>query len=110
MNLECPNRSSNSRGLIELLFQLPGVEDTAEAKKILGATATLEFRMVDLGGDVTAAVNGSIPIKSKLYYERDGTPVLLDKRVMLTGEYIIDASSGLEAQSGTPAVFHYFKW
>jgi preprotein translocase subunit SecD len=61
--------------------------------------------MVDLSGDVAAAVNGSIPIKSKLYYERDGTPVLLDKRVMLTGEYIIDASSGLEAQSGTPAVF-----
>jgi preprotein translocase subunit SecD len=93
------------QGIDRIVVQLPGVEDTAEAKKILGATATLEFRMVDLSGDVAAAVNGSIPIKSKLYYERDGTPVLLDKRVMLTGEYIIDASSGLEAQSGTPAVF-----
>ncbi len=67
------------QGVDRIVVQLPGVEDTAEAKKILGATATLEFRMVDLGGDVTAAVNGSIPIKSKLYYERDGTPVLLDK-------------------------------
>lgn len=93
------------QGVDRIVVQLPGVEDTAEAKKILGATATLEFRMVDLSGDVAAAVDGSVPIKSKLYYERDGTPVLLDKRVMLTGEYIIDASSGLEAQSGTPAVF-----
>jgi len=93
------------QGIDRIVVQLPGVEDTAEAKKILGATATLEFRMVDLNGDALAAVNGSVPIKSKLYYERDGTPVLLDKRVMLTGEYIIDASSGLEAQSGTPAVF-----
>ena len=93
------------QGTDRIVVQLPGVEDTAEAKKILGATATLEFRMVDLTGDVQAAVSGSVPVKSKLYYERDGAPVLLDKRVMLTGEYIIDASSGLEAQSGTPAVF-----
>ncbi len=93
------------QGTDRIVVQLPGVEDTAEAKKILGATATLEFRMVDLTGDVQAAVSGSVPVKSKLYYERDGAPVLLDKRVMLTGEYIIDASSGLEAQTGTPAVF-----
>ena len=93
------------QGDSRIIVQLPGVEDTAEAKIILGATATLEFRMVDANGDVSAAVDGRVPVNSKLYYERNGNPVLLSKRVMLTGEYIIDASSGLESQSGSPAVF-----
>ncbi len=93
------------QGSSRIVVQLPGVEDTAEAKKILGATATLEFRMVDIEGDVDAAVEGRVPLKSKLYYERNGSPVLLDKRVMLTGEYIIDAASGIEQQTGSPAVF-----
>ena len=93
------------QGINRIVVQLPGVEDTAEAKKILGATATLEFRMVDGTGDIQAAVAGKVPIKSKLYSERDGNKILLEKTVILTGEYIIDASSGLEAQSGSPAVF-----
>ena len=93
------------QGMNRIVVQLPGVEDTAEAKKILGATATLEFRMVDATGDIQAAVAGKVPIKSKLYSERDGNKILLEKTVILTGEYIIDASSGLEAQSGSPAVF-----
>ncbi len=93
------------QGVNRIVVQLPGVEDTAEAKKILGATATLEFRMVDATGDIQAAVGGKVPIKSKLYSERDGSKILLEKTVILTGEYIIDASSGLEAQSGSPAVF-----
>ena len=93
------------QGINRIVVQLPGVEDTAEAKKILGATATLEFRMVDATGDIQAAVAGKVPIKSKLYSERDGNKILLEKTVILTGEYIIDASSGLEAQSGSPAVF-----
>ena len=93
------------QGDARIVVQLPGIEDTAEAKKILGATATLEFRMVDLEGDVQAAVDGRVPVNSKLYYERNGNPVLTEKRVMLTGEYIIDASSGIEQQSGAPAVF-----
>ncbi|MGR8920234.1 MAG: protein translocase subunit SecD [Gammaproteobacteria bacterium] len=93
------------QGESRIVVQLPGVEDTAEAKKILGATATLEFRMVDIDGDVEAAVDGRVPVNSKLYYEKNGNPVLLYKRIMLTGEYIIDASSGIEQQSGTPAVF-----
>ena len=93
------------QGINRIVVQLPGVEDTAEAKKILGATATLEFRMVDATGDIQAAVAGKVPIKSKLYSERDGNKILLGKTVILTGEYIIDASSGLEAQSGSPAVF-----
>lgn len=88
-----------------IVVQLPGIEDTAEAKNLLGATATLEFRIVDLNGDPQAAVAGKVPPNSKLYYERNGRPVLLSKRVMLTGASIIDASSGLEQQNGHPAVF-----
>jgi len=93
------------QGESRIVVQLPGVEDPVEAKKLLGATATLEFRLLDLEGDVDAAVEGRVPVSSKLYYERSGEPVLLKKRVMLTGEYIIDAASGLETQSGSPAVF-----
>jgi len=93
------------QGASRIVVQLPGIEDPVEAKKLLGATATLEFRMVDTEGDVKAAVEGRVPVNSKLYYERSGEPVLLNKRVMLTGEYIIDASSGIEQNTGSPAVF-----
>lgn len=93
------------QGDSRIVVQLPGVEDTASAKQLLGATATLEFRMVDIDGDVAAAVEGRVPVSSKLYYERSGEPVLLNKRVMLTGEYIVDAASGIEQQTGSPAVF-----
>lgn len=93
------------QGENRIVVQLPGVEDPVEAKKLLGATATLEFRMVNLEGDVAAAVEGRVPTSAKLYYERSGEPVLLNKRVMLTGDYIIDASSGIEQQTGSPAVF-----
>jgi preprotein translocase subunit SecD len=94
------------QGEDRIVVQLPGVEDTAEAKKILGATATLEFRMVDFEGDAQAAANGGrVPVNAKLFYEKNGAPILLDKRVMLTGEYIIDAASGIDQQSGGPAVF-----
>ena len=93
------------QGQSRIVVQLPGVQDPAEAKKLLGATATLEFRMVDTSGDAEAAVAGRVPVSSKLYYERSGEPVLLSKRVMLTGDSIIDASSGIEQNSGSPAVF-----
>ena len=93
------------QGDSRIVVQLPGVEDTATAKQLLGATATLEFRMVDIDGDVVAATEGRVPVNSKLYYERSGEPVLLNKRVMLTGEYIVDAASGIEQQTGSPAVF-----
>ena len=86
-----------------IVVQLPGVQDTAQAKKILGATATLEFRLVDFEHDVKDAVNGRVPANSKLYYHRDGRPVLLSKRVMLTGEHIINAASTLD-QNGSPSV------
>jgi preprotein translocase subunit SecD len=87
-----------------IVVQLPGVQDTAQAKKILGATATLEFRLVDFEHDVQDALAGRIPPNSQLFYHRDGRPYLLDKRVMLTGEHVINAQSTLDPQSGTPAV------
>ncbi|MGE3771546.1 MAG: protein translocase subunit SecD [Gammaproteobacteria bacterium] len=93
------------QGDSRIVVQLPGIEDTAEAKKLLGATATLEFRMVDIDGDLEAAAQGKVPIGSKLYHQRSGQPVLLEKRVLLTGESIIDASSGIETQTGEPAVY-----
>ncbi|MCI0400036.1 MAG: protein translocase subunit SecD [Gammaproteobacteria bacterium] len=93
------------QGESRVVVQLPGVQDTARAKEILGATATLEFRMVDQDHSVQDAVDGRVPLGAKLYHDRDGRPILLDKRVMLTGEYIIDAASGIDQVSGGPAVF-----
>jgi preprotein translocase subunit SecD len=93
------------QGGSRVVVQLPGVQDTARAKEILGATATLEFRMVDTKHDVQDAVDGRVPVGSRLYYDREGKPVLLDKDLMLTGDSIIDATSGIDQTSGGPAVF-----
>tara|TARA_R110002049_G_scaffold124479_1_gene279980 strand:- start:62524 stop:64392 length:1869 start_codon:yes stop_codon:yes gene_type:complete len=94
------------QGLDRIVVQLPGVQDTTQAKNILGATATLEFRMVDEQADAFAAnQSGQIPIGDKLYFERNGTPVLLKRKPKLEGEYITDASSGLDQESGGAAVF-----
>jgi preprotein translocase subunit SecD len=93
------------QGEERIVVQLPGVQDTARAKEILGATATLEFRLADETHDVQEAVNGRVPPGLKLYPEREGGHVLLKNRVMLTGDYIIDASSGIDQQSGGPAVY-----
>lgn len=92
------------QGQNRIIVQLPGVQDTARAKEILGATATLEFRMVDQENDVQAAVEGRVPAGSKLYNTRDGIPMLIKRQVMLTGEYIIDAASGIDPASGGPDV------
>ncbi len=93
------------QGLDRIVVQLPGVQDTARAKEILGATATLEFRLVNETGDAQDAVTGSAPIGSRLYYERNGAPILLKKDVIVTGDQIIDAASGLDSQDGSAAVF-----
>ncbi len=93
------------QGLERIVVQLPGIQDPARAKDILGATATLEFRMLDSGHDVQDALDGKVTPGARLYRERNGKPVLLKKDVLLTGDHIIDASSGLESQTGTPAVF-----
>ena len=92
------------QGLSRVVVQLPGVQDTAKAKNILGATATLEFRMVDEDHDAQDAVNSRVPAGSKLYYQRGGQPILLKKQVMLTGDSIIDAASGIDGLSGQPNV------
>lgn len=92
------------QGLNRVVVQLPGVQDTAKAKEILGATATLEFRLVDEDHDAQDAVDGRVPAGSKLYRERSGFPILLRKRVMLTGDSITNAASGIDPQNGSPNV------
>ncbi len=94
------------QGLDRIVVQLPGVQDTTQAKNILGATATLEFRMVDEQGDAyEAQQSGQVPIGASLYYERNGNPVLLKRKPKLEGEYITDASSGIDQDTAGPAVF-----
>ncbi|MBM7454439.1 preprotein translocase subunit SecD [Oceanisphaera litoralis] len=84
------------QGAERIVVQLPGIQDTARAKEILGATATLEFRLVDENADVAAAGAGRVPPNSELMRDRDGRPVVLQKRIILTGEHIVDASSGMD--------------
>ncbi|MES9971023.1 MAG: protein translocase subunit SecD [Candidatus Thiodiazotropha sp.] len=93
------------QGIRRIVVQLPGAQDPAKLKEILGATATLEYRLADTEHSVEDAVNGRVPPGSNLYRERDGQPVLLKKRVIVTGNQIVDASSGLDQQTGQPAVF-----
>lgn len=93
------------QGERRIVVQLPGAQDPAKLKEILGATATLEYRLVDTEHSVEDAVNGRVPPGSKLYHERNGQPVLLKKQVIVTGNQITDASSGFDQRSGQPAVF-----
>lgn len=90
-------------GVDRVVVQLPGVQDTAKAKDILGRTATLEVRMVDEEHDLSAALRGQIPFGSELYSERGGGPVLIRKQVVLTGDRINDAQPGFDSNS-QPAV------
>lgn len=92
------------QGQERIVVQLPGVQDTARAKEILGATATLEYRLVDTEHDLQAAAEGRIPAGSQLYRERNGTPVLLKRGVIVTGDQITDAASGIDTQNGQPMV------
>ena len=93
------------QGTNRIVVELPGVQDTARAKEILGATATLEFRLAAEQTDVQAAIEGRVKPGWKLYNMRQGGKALLKNHVMLTGESIIDASSGIDRQTGGPAVF-----
>lgn len=98
------------QGADRVVVQLPGVQDTAQAKRILGATATLEYRGVVEGNAVEAARSGNVPPEARIYYRKelgpDGKPlpVLLNKRVIAAGDQLQDASSFFDSQSGTPAV------
>ena len=93
------------QGENRIVVQLPGVQDTARAKEILGATATLDFRMADETGDLQDAIGGRVPVGSRLYKERNGNPVLLQKNIIITGDSIVDATSGLDQTDASPAVF-----
>jgi preprotein translocase subunit SecD len=97
------------QGADRVVVQLPGVQDTAKAKDILGRTATLEVRMVDDEkmldlAAVQQARAGQVPFGTDLYYERNGEPVLVKKQVVLTGERINDAQPGFDGNTGEPAV------
>ncbi len=93
------------QGKDRVVVQLPGVQDTVQAKKIIGATATLEYRAVDEAHDAfTAAQTGRIPPESRLYHRRTGEPVLLKKRLIVSGDQLIGASSGFDQQTGQPQV------
>ena len=94
------------QGDSRIVVQLPGVQDTARAKEILGATATLEFRLVEgtFREWQDAEKSGRVPLNAKLYHERNGDPVLLKRRVIVTGDQINDASATIDSKSGSPAV------
>jgi preprotein translocase subunit SecD len=97
------------QGADRVVVQLPGVQDTAKAKDILGRTATLEVRMVDDDATnnptvIQAALAGQVPFGDELYVERGGAAVLVKKQVVLTGDRINDAQPGFDNQTGEPAV------
>ncbi|MBK1702516.1 protein translocase subunit SecD [Thiococcus pfennigii] len=93
------------QGERRIVVQLPGAQDPARLKEILGATATLEYRLADTEGSVADAVEGRVPVGSRLYYDREGQPILLQRSVIVTGDQITNASSGFDQTSGLPAVF-----
>jgi preprotein translocase subunit SecD len=89
------------QGVDRIAIQLPGLQNSAEVKKILGKTATLEFRMVDeTNNPLEAASTGRVPLGSKLYYTRDKQPVLLKREVVVTGDQLTDASFQPSTQEG----------
>ncbi|MBB5015297.1 protein translocase subunit SecD [Rehaibacterium terrae] len=98
------------QGANRIVVQLPGVQDTAQAKKVLGATATLEYRAVVDGDAYAAAQTGRVPPDARLYYQRrtgaDGRPipVLLSRRIIASGDQLVDARSGFDPQDGSPMV------
>ena len=93
------------QGADRIVVQLPGVQDTAKAKDILGRTATLEIRMVDdTPGALEAAMAGQVPFGAELYVERGGRPLLVKKQVMLTGDRLTDAQPGFDNQTQEAAV------
>jgi preprotein translocase subunit SecD len=87
------------QGAERIIVQLPGVQDTARAKEILGATATLEFREVDENADVRSAAQGRVPPGTEVIMHKDGYPVVLKKRVILGGSHITGAQSGIDEYS-----------
>ncbi|MFA7351618.1 MAG: protein translocase subunit SecD [Methylotenera sp.] len=96
------------QGIDRVVVQLPGVQDTAKAKEILGRTATLEIRLVDEDKSDAAtlekAAKGQAPLGDEVYKDREGRPILVKKNVVLTGDYITDAGPGVNSQNGQSVV------
>ncbi len=94
------------QGLDRIVVQLPGVQDTAKAKDILGRTATLEVRMVDESTEARAAEQGAglVPFGSERYMERNAQPLIVKKQVVLTGDNLTDAQPGFDSQTQEPVV------
>ena len=94
------------QGLDRVVVQLPGVQDTAKAKDIIGRTATLEVRLVDDSTEAAAAAGGTgpVPFGTERYVERGGAPLILKRQVILTGENLTDAQAGFDTQTHEPAV------
>jgi preprotein translocase subunit SecD len=92
------------QGAERIVIQLPGVQDTERAKRILGRAATLEMRMVDEKNTAQAEQSGQAPPGSRLYKFRDGRKILLQKRIIYSGDNIVDAAASIDTQNGTPIV------
>ena len=93
------------QGLDRVVVQLPGVQDTAKAKDIIGRTATLEVRLVDESNEAAAAAaSGTVPFGAERYLERGGVPIIVKRQVILTGENLTDAQAGFDSQSHEPTV------
>ena len=94
------------QGADRVVVQLPGVQDTAKAKDIIGRTATLEVRLVDDSTEARAAAAGAgpVPFGTERYVERGGGPVIVKRQVILTGENLTDAQAGFDGQTNEPAV------
>ncbi|WP_376690748.1 protein translocase subunit SecD [Wenzhouxiangella sp. EGI_FJ10409] len=93
------------QGANRIVVQLPGVQDTAQAKRVLGATATIEYRAVDEQNDpYEAERTGRVPSGSRLYEHRNGEPILLSREVIASGQNLIGAAAGFDQQSGQPNV------
>lgn len=88
------------QGTDRIVIQLPGVRDPSEAKKILGKTATLEIRMVDEENALESNLRGRVPAGSKRFFYRDKSPILLKKRMLFSGDNIVNAQAGFDSQSG----------
>ncbi|GIX22675.1 MAG: protein translocase subunit SecD [Gammaproteobacteria bacterium] len=95
------------QGEDRIVVQLPGVQDTAKAKEILQATATLEYRLVHGSPSdwYAAESTGRVPPEARLYHRRDGSPILLKRSVIVSGENIVNATAGYDQRSNMPAVF-----
>ena len=94
------------QGLDRVVVQLPGVQDTAKAKDIIGRTATLELRMVDGSAEAIAAATGTgpVPFGTERFTDRDGSPLIVKRQVVLTGDNLTDAQPGFDGQTHEPVV------